>query len=335
MRSIALLTLGQLYLEQGEHDRAKTVLIQALARPPTDPGALASLRYRLGRAYMGGKFADLDESIGLFTQVLAVQPRSVDTYNSRAVAYLERGRPGDEDLAIADLTRAISIDPADASAYINRAVATLERGNPQDLNRTFSDLRQAIAIDANLAAAYVNRGNAYVLKAGAGDVDLALADFSRAAELEPGSPIAFFNRGLLYSGLEEWEKSNADLREAQKLNPEDVTLNSTLCRQLAIQRKGEEALGYCELAVAAEPEGPALDSRGLARVVNGDREGAIADFTAFLEWVEASTEDACGEKVGPSREAWIAELKAGGNPFDDETLREMRGRLAPLGNRLC
>ena len=335
VRSIALLTLGQLYLEQGEHDRAKTVLIQALARPPIDPGALASLRYRLGRAYMGGKFADLDESIGLFTQVLTVKPRSVDTYNSRAVAYLERGRPGDEDLAIADLTRAISIDPADASAYINRAVATLERGNPQDLNRTFSDLRQAIAIDPNLAVAYVNRGNAYVLRGGAGDVDLALADFSKAAELEPKSPIAFFNRGLLYSELEEWEKSNVDLREAQKLNPEDVTLNSTLCRQLAVQRKGEEALGYCELAVAAEPEGMALDSRGLARAVNGDREGAIADFTAFLEWVEASPEDTCGETVGPSREAWITELKAGRNPFDDETLRQMRGRLAPPGSSRC
>ena len=97
---MALLTLSQLYLEQREFDLAKTVLIQALAQPPADPAALSGLRYRLGRAYLGGDLADLDEAIWLFSQVLAVQPRSGDSYNSRGLAYLERGRPGDVDLAI-------------------------------------------------------------------------------------------------------------------------------------------------------------------------------------------------------------------------------------------
>ena len=335
VRSIALLTLGQLYLEQEEHDQAKTVLLQALARPPTDAGALASLRYRLGRAYMGGKLADLDEAIGLFTRVLAVQPRSVETYNSRAVAYLERGRPGDEDLAIADLTRAISIDPGAASAYVNRAAALLEQGNPQDLDRTFSDLRHAIAIDPELAAAYLNRGNAYVMRDREGDTERALYDFSKAVELEPAAPMAYFNRGLLYSGLLEWGKSNADLRKAQELNPEDATFNSTLCWQLAVQQQGEEALPYCELAVAAGPEGLALDSRGLAHGVAGNRAEAIADFTAFLERVRESPEDACRQNYLPSRGAWIAELEAGRDPFDPETLRQLRARLAPPGDGPC
>ena len=49
VRYAALLTLGQLYLEQGAFDPAKTVLIQAMAQPPSNPDALASLRFRLGR----------------------------------------------------------------------------------------------------------------------------------------------------------------------------------------------------------------------------------------------------------------------------------------------
>ena len=53
VRWVALLTLGQLYLEQREFDLAKTVLIQALADPPSDPAALAGLRYRLGRGLPG------------------------------------------------------------------------------------------------------------------------------------------------------------------------------------------------------------------------------------------------------------------------------------------
>ncbi len=57
---MALLTLSQLYLEQEGFDLAKTVLIQALEDPPSDPAALANLRYRLDHAYLGGKYADLN-----------------------------------------------------------------------------------------------------------------------------------------------------------------------------------------------------------------------------------------------------------------------------------
>ena len=123
VRSVALLTLSQVYLQRGEYEPAKTVLYQALEHPPADPAALANLRYRLGQAYLGGEYADLDEAIWRFTEVLSVQPRSADTYSSRSLAYLERGRPGDEDLAIADLTRASDLAPHLASPYLNRAAA--------------------------------------------------------------------------------------------------------------------------------------------------------------------------------------------------------------------
>ena len=51
--SVALMTLGQLYLDQGDHDVAKTALIQALDRQSIDAATLAGLRFRLGRAYLG------------------------------------------------------------------------------------------------------------------------------------------------------------------------------------------------------------------------------------------------------------------------------------------
>ena len=85
VRFVALATLGQLYLEQDEFDRAKTLLIRALDPPPSDVGALANLRFLLGSAFLGGDLADYDEAIWLFTQVLAVEPRSVEALNSRAL----------------------------------------------------------------------------------------------------------------------------------------------------------------------------------------------------------------------------------------------------------
>ena len=377
VRSVALLTLSQLYLEQDEFDLAKTVLIRALEQPPADPAALANLRYRLGHAYLGGKYADLDEAIWRFTQVLTVQPRSADTYSSRGLAYLERGRPGDEDLAIADLTRASELDPRMAGPYFNRAVAYMERGqagdldralrdleraidagsegagsegagayvnraavylargNEDDLDLAFDDLEEALDIDPGLATAWVNRGSAYLQRGEDGDTERAIADFTKAIELSPEVAAGYYNRGLVYSELEDWERSNSDLRAAQERDPRNEGFNNTLCWQLGVQRRPTEALPFCDLALADDPDGPARDSRGLVYGVMSRSGEAVEDFRAFLAWVDTSVKDTCRPYFRPSRETWIATLQAGGNPFDAETLRGLRVRPAAAGAAPC
>ena len=74
----------------------------------------------------------------------------------------------------------------------------------------------------------------------------------------------------------------------------------------------------CEKGVELEPENGAYhDRRGLARALTGDYEGAIEDFMFFVEW---SKENGLYEQYGAQREAWIAELSARRNPFDEATL---------------
>ena len=372
VRSVALLTLSQLYLEQEEYDLAKTVLIRALEQAPDDPAALANLRYRLGLSYLGGKYADLDEAIWRFTQVLTVRPRSADTHSSRGLAYLERGRPGDEDLAIRDLTRASELDPRTPGPYFNRAVAYMERGQAGDLDRALRDLERAIGagtegagvyvnraaaflargneddldlafdaleealdIDPELATAWVNRGNAYLQRGEEGDTGRAIADFAKAIELSPDAAAGYYNRGLVYSELEDWARSNADLRAAQERDPDNAAFSNTLCWQLGVQQRPTDALPYCELALADDPDGPARDSRGLVNGVMGRTDEAIDDFRAFLAWVDASVKESCRPHFRPSRESWIATLQSGGSPFDGETLRQLRVRPAAPGASPC
>ncbi len=372
VRSVALLTLSQVYLQRGEYEPAKTVLYQALEHPPADPTALANLRYRLGQAYLGGDYADLDEAIWRFTEVLSVQPRSADTYGSRGLAYLERGRPGDEDLAIADLTRASQLAPHLAAPYFNRAAAYIARGRPGDLDRALNDLEQAIRagvdgpgvyvnrasvylarghdgdldlafadldrateIDPNLATAWVNRGNALLQRGEDGDFEQAMADFTRAIELAPDNPLGYYNRALAHSAAEHWELANSDLRAAQERDPRDPVINNALCRQLGVQRRPDEALPFCNLALEREPDGPARDSRGLVHAVMGSADEAVADFRVFLDWVDASEKPTCGPHYRPSRESWISALESGGDPFDDATLRELRLRPASPGSAPC
>ena len=363
VRHVAFLTLGQLYLEQDDFDRAKTVLVHALDPPPSEPAALANLRFLLGRAYMGGDLADYDEAVWLFTQVLAVQPNSVEALNGRALAYLARSRPGDSDLAVHDLVRATTVSPERAasslnlavaylergaggdvdraltslnealavdseyaSAYVNRAGAYIARGAPGDVARALGDIEKALDIEPDLASAYLSRGNAFLARGEPGDPELAIAELSRAIELAPDSPEAHFNRGLVYSELEHWSASLTDLRRARDLDPRRLVYNSTLCLQLAVAGDPEEAMPYCDQAVAADPGGLSRDGRGLANALLGRDDEAIADFEAFLAWVDMSPKDGCRSRYGVSRTAWVEALKAGEAPFDPAALADLRPR---------
>ena len=367
-RRTALAALGGLYLERGEYDRAKSALARALTPKPSDAAALANLRFLLGRAYQGGDLADHDEAIWLFTQALEVEPRSVETLNARAISYLDRGRDGDADRAVSDLaraaaiaperagtlvnlgvayarrgadgdadaalealTKALELDPDSAAALVNRAASYIGRGADGDVRRAMDDLERAIALDGGMAAAYLNRGAALIARGGDGDGERAMADFSRALELAPDSAAAAFSRALLRSENGDVAGSLSDLRLARTLEPRRAEFAVTLCWQLAAARMADEALSHC---AAAASDGKARDAMGLANALLGRRTRAAEHFEAFLDWAAAEGDD-CRAAHEDSRRRWVEALRAGEDPFDDETLRALRVRPAKPGSAPC
>lgn len=368
-RRAALAALGGLYLERGEHDRAKSALARALRLARSeDPAALANLRFLLGRAYQGGALADQDEAIWLFTQALEAEPRSVETLNARAVSYLDRGRDGDADRAVADLARAaaiaperartlanlgvaysergaegdsgaalaafseaLSLEPDYAAALVNRAAAYSERGADGDARRAMDDLERAIALDGGLASAYLNRGIAFIARGGGGDDELAMADFNRAVSLDGESAAAAYNRALLRSKMGDLDGSLSDLRRASELAPRRTDFAVTLCWQLSAAGAAREALHRCARMAA---DGAARDALGLANALVGRRTRAVEHFEAFLEWADSRGAD-CREAHESSRRGWIETLNAGGDPFDAGTLWELRVRPGKPGDSPC
>ena len=196
VRHVALLTLGQLYLEQDEFDRAKTVLVRAMDPPPSEHAALANLRFLLGRAFMGGDLADYDEAVWLFTQVLAVRSKSVEGPETagRSPTWLGPGR-ATPIWRCPDLLRADTIDPERTATNLNLAVAYLERDVSGDADRALGSLNEALDIDPEYASAYVNRAWAYVARGGPGDVDRAFDDIEEALDIEPELASAYHTRG--------------------------------------------------------------------------------------------------------------------------------------------
>ena len=100
----------------------------------------------------------------------------------------------------------------------------------------------------------------------------------------------------------------------------DDQINNGLCWYGSLDGLAAQVMPACERAVALAPPdrlAGARDSRGLARALAGDTSGAIEDFQAFVDW---SKQNGLYEAQGKQREAWIAALTQGNNPFDQSTL---------------
>ncbi|MEH2372676.1 MAG: ribosome assembly protein 4, partial [Nostoc sp.] len=174
-------------------------------------------------------------------------------------------------------------------------------------------------------------------EARSGNIDNAVATFHTAFRWNPSlkfDPKAkaqeFANKGKAESLIAEGERilkeSNvkealADYADAQKLDPNvEISADSwnTLCRQGSLGGYAKDVLFACDKAVALAPgDRNNRDSRGLARALTSNTQGAIIDFEAYI----AQTDD---EDIKAQRQRWVKDLRAGKNPFTDAEIKKLR-----------
>jgi WD40 repeat protein len=113
-----------------------------------------------------------------------------------------------------------------------------------------------------------------------------------------------------------------DFHSAEEIDPIIVSANdwNSVCWFGSIQGFARQVLTTCEKAVNKMPnELGYIDSRGLARALTGDTQGAISDFTAFLRSDRA-------ESLKQQRQDWIKKLNADQNPFTPQVLRSLENQ---------
>ncbi len=168
-----------------------------------------------------------------------------------------------------------------------------------------------------------------------GDLEGALAKFAEAQVLDPAlviDPQREANRqsaasltrkviGLARRG--EITASLAAISQALQLDPQvviDADTWHSLCRSGSLHGLAKQVLSACEEAVAAAPKNGGIhDSRGLARALTGDREGALEDFKFFVE--------ANPDRNFEMRKEVIRRLEAGEDPaliFDAALLEQLK-----------
>jgi DNA-binding winged helix-turn-helix (wHTH) protein/TolB-like protein len=99
---------------------------------------------------------------------------------------------------------------------------------------------RAIGLDSKLAAAYTARGQIR----GIYDRDWngALADFDRAVALDPHYASALFYRGIIYGVQGQFERSRAEFKEAQRLEPFVLARPAAAALQLLYERRYDQGI---------------------------------------------------------------------------------------------
>lgn len=219
--------------------------------------------------------------------------------------------------AVAPFTAGIEPPEGVADAYFR--LGWLYQAPLRDLPAAIAAYDQVIEHNPNYVVAYYNRGLAY---ASSNDLAQAIQDYSQAIQLNPDYTFAYYNRGLAYAASDDLEQAIADYTHAVTLEPDYANGWNNICWFKSLAGQTEAVLEACEEAIALDPENATFyDSRGLARALSGDNQGAIEDFRVYVAWLK---ENDRYEPNGSKREAWIAALEAGENPFDEATLEALR-----------
>jgi len=113
------------------------------------------------------------------------------------------------------------------------------------------------------------------------------------------------------------DEAIAAYRKQIEISPDNKYYLNNLCRSGSLHGKAAEVMDACEKVVKLEPETMFYrESRGLARALTGDIQGAIEDFQFFVERTK-------NNRLKQKRQDWIDALRRGENPFTPEELERL------------
>ncbi|MEA5521497.1 AAA-like domain-containing protein [Limnoraphis robusta] len=201
-----------------------------------------------------------------------------------------------------------------------------------NIDEAVERFKQAVKLDSNFslssAKILVERGESLTWNDNI-QVDEAILAFQTALEFDPGLTFDPENKATTRVYVREGrdlaengkiDEALAQFEKAQKLDANEISAFSwnRLCKYGGLYKHAEKVMFACENAVKLTPKDERfIDSRGLARALTGDFDGAIKDFEMLVEWTNDEEDKA-------QRKGWIESLKKGENPFTDEVLEGLR-----------
>jgi len=166
-------------------------------------------------------------------------------------------------------------------------------------------------------SSYISQGNKYYAE---GKYQDAISNYSQAIAINSKLVYPYMLRADAYAHLEDYSNMEQDFEMAIKLDPSSAEAYNNFCWYGSLLGKAKSVLSVCEKAVSLSPDAAYIrDSRGLARALTGDYQGAILDFQYFVDHPESGIDP----NHVKERILWIASLKNGNNPFDANELHHL------------
>ncbi|KAH0620523.1 hypothetical protein JD844_021065 [Phrynosoma platyrhinos] len=248
-----LINRGLLYIELDQYANALEDFTEAMLSKPKD----SQLFKVIGQCYH--RLQKYEEAVHSFSEVLKLDPFSLDGYIGRGNSYMEYGHVegtlrarkdflkavhlnpvsikarlclgynlqvlGKFQKAWAQFTAAILIDPKCHIAYDGRAIVCLQMG---DTFAAFQDTNAALKANNYYSKALTldpTNESAFLNRAITNTLlknfEEAKADFEKAICLSPFSAAIYFNKANLYNTLQQYEQAEEDISKALSIQPYD------------------------------------------------------------------------------------------------------------------
>ncbi|EAW38985.1 WD-40 repeat protein [Lyngbya sp. PCC 8106] len=158
-----------------------------------------------------------------------------------------------------------------------------------------------------------------------GKIEEAVSKFKQAVKLDSNfsslSAVSLVRIGKSFVQGDQIEEAIAVFNQAQNFDS-DLEIQASdwnkLCWQGSVNKQAEKVMFACNKAVELAPDnGWIYNSRGVARALTGNFDGAVKDFETFVKL-------AGNEEEKAQRNGWIESLKKGENPFPEEMFEGRR-----------
>lgn len=149
------------------------------------------------------------EAIVYFDRATGLDPKFVDAYYARALAFAALGQESEE---LLDLNRVLKAHPDSADALFRRATIYERRGDSQ---KAIQDLDRVIALRPEDGPSYAARGAACKSLR---NYHRAIADYTRAIQYQP-TVNSYLERASAYQAVGENRKALDDMDRAIELKP--------------------------------------------------------------------------------------------------------------------
>jgi tetratricopeptide (TPR) repeat protein len=237
--------------------------------------------YQRGNSYL--QLKEPSNAVQDFSRAIAQNPYSIKAYYKRAEAYAEMG---DTAGTLSDYAQAITRVPKDANAYYQRGRYLSKIG---EMETAIADFTTAIGFNSRHADALCGRGCCF---AELGDIEKANLDFNQALLHNPSHQAAYYQRMYSLGVLKDTAANLQGLNRVFVSSPQPSEMQQPLVVISAelVEPSSPSLADDLELSelpqgtVKLEPEGiGGYFERATKRAMNGDLDGAIADYTQIID----------------------------------------------------